>query len=538
MGKILEGVNLVCNPVISTLGPLGRTVLISRSIVADYNVNALPVDCTKDGYKVAMSVQSNDPEISVGVRLIQEIATKQMIDCGDATTTVCLLTKALLEGALRLQESGISHVEIKKEINDAVAYVVKELKKMSTQIDGNAELIRQVATVSANGDEEIGRLISEAFSQIGDDGVIDLEQSKNVETKINISFGLKFHKGWSSQYFVTNRAKAECVLENPYILIYDKIINKLEDKEGGTGIMPLLTKVLQQNQLTGAKRPLMIFSNEVDGEALATLTYNTQQGALQSCVVEMAFLGDKKKVFMEDIAAATGGTFVNELKGVKLENVGLSFLGQADKIIVMQNETIIIGGKKDETDFNRLFQDIKAQVENEADDDAKNLLKKRLARLTGSVATLSIGGVTEVEMKERYDRADDAVRATASSVESGYVVAGGTAFLRVGKTGSDIIDAILETPLKQICENASVDLEKIKADVLNYKNNYGYGTDEKGVIIANGSNMGYNARANKVEDLVNTGIIEPTKNNICALQNAASLVCSIISSKFLISDTL
>jgi chaperonin GroEL len=265
----------------------------------------------------------------------------------------------------------------------------------------------------------------------------------------------------------------------------------------------------------------MIFCDNCDGEALATLTYNTQQGSLQSCVVELQFMAEKKRDFMEDIAAATGGTFVNELKGVKLQNVGLSAFGQAAKVVVSKDETVIIGGKREEEDFNRLITDIKAQEENEVDTNKKEQLKKRISRLTGAAATLSIGGVTEVEMKERYDRADDAVRATASAVEEGYVPGGGTAFLRIDDTGSNIVNSILTAPLKQICENSAVDYESI--------------FDK---LVDAGQNVGYNAKTGVVEDLVKSGIIEPTKSNRGALQNAASVVCAILTSKFTITDTL
>lgn len=516
MDKIKQGVDLVANPVRSTISPLGRTVIIGKSYVGDYNINNLPVEVSKDGYKVALSIKSSDPEVQIGVSLIQEAASKQMENAGDATSTVCLLTQAILDGGLKLIEEGASHVEVVKGINAAVDYVVGELKKMSTPIDGDVERIRQVATTCSNGDKVIGDLIAEAFSQIGADGVINIEEAKGRETSIKISDGIKFNRGWASQYFVTNKAKAECVLENPHILIYDRPVTILKD------LMPLLEKILTQQKITGEKRPLMIFCDATDGDALATLTFNNQQGALQSCVVEMAFLGQYKRDFMEDIAAATGGVFINELKGTKLENVTLQQLGQAQKIVVGKDETVIIGGLKNEKIFNSLAQNIKVLEQAEEDPELKELLKKRHARLNGSVAILSVGATTEVEMKEKKDRVDDAVRATRSAIEEGFLPGGGTAFLRINNVGDFVIANSLLMPFGQICVNGGKNYTELITEVLGHDN----------------KNVGYNARTNKVEDLVLAGIIEPTKSNRCAIQNAASVVCQILSSQYLITDTL
>ena len=430
MSKILQGVNLVANPVKSTISPKGRTVILSQSFVADYGIQNAPIIISKDGYRISQSITSNDPEIQVGVNLIKECCSKQMVDAGDGTSTVALLTQALLEGGLKLIDEGASHVEITQGINAAVEYVVSELKKMSTPINGDVEKIRQVATVCSNNDETIGNLIAEAFSKIGVDGVINIEEAKGRDTSIKISDGLKFHRGWASQYFVTNRAKAECVLDDPYILIYDRPITKMKSDDG-SGLMPLLEKLVTANNVTGVKRPLLIFSDAIDGEPLATLTFNNSEGNFQACAVEMAFLGGKKREFMEDIAAATGGVFINELKGIKLENATLGHLGQAKKVVIGKDETVIIEGNKDEKVFQSLVQNIKVLEQIEEDVELKELLKKRIARLTGAVATLSVGATTEVEMKEKKDRVDDAVRATRSAVELGWIAGSGTAFLRI-----------------------------------------------------------------------------------------------------------
>lgn len=528
MSKILEGINLVANPVRSTIGPLGRSVVLSESIVANYDIQNYPIIITKDGYRVSESITAADPEVNVGVRLIQEAARKQMQDAGDATSTVCLLTQFLLEGGVKLIKEGANHVEVIKGINAAVQYVVEELEKMSTLIENDVEKIRQIATLTSNGDEEIGNLIAEAFSKMGKDGVINIEEAKGVSTSIKISDGIKFHRGWASPYFVTNKSKLECELINPYILIYDRTINDLKD------FMPILEKVVSLNQPSQNKRSLMVFCDSIAGEALATMTFNnTGNPDLRCCAVEMAFLGDKKKEFMEDIAAATGGIFINELKGVKLENVTIEQLGQSSKIVVGQQETVIIEGKKDENIYNELLKSLRVLEEKEDEGENKELLKKRIARLKGAVAILSVGATTEVEMKEKKDRADDAVRATRSAIEEGYLPAGGTAFIRITPPiviygnnedkmkGSDLVFNALEISLKQICTNAGVD-----AGVIYLK------------VSSESGNVGYNARAGKIEDLVESGIIEPTKSNRCALQNAASVVCAILSSKYMITDTL
>jgi len=532
MTKILQGINLVANPVKSTISPKGRTVVLSQSFVADYGIQNVPIIVSKDGYRISQNIKSSDPEIQVGVLMIQQAIDKQMELAGDGTSTVALLTQALLEGGLKLIDEGASAIEIVKGINAAVEYVVEELKKMSTPINGDVEKIRQVATVCSNNDETIGNLIAEAFSKIGADGVINIEEAKGRETSIKISDGIKFHRGWASQYFVTNRAKAECVLENPYILIYDRPITKMKSDDG-SGLLPILEKLVKANEMTGVKRPLMIFSDAIDGEPLATLTFNNAQGNFQACAVEMAFLGDKKREFMEDIAAATGGIFINELKGIKLENVTLGHLGQAKKIVVGKDETVIIEGNKDEKAFQALLQNIQVLEQVEEDLEQKNLLKKRIARLKGAVAILSVGATTEVEMKEKKDRVDDAVRATRSAVEEGYVLGGGLAIGSiilpahkkegVERTVFNMMNDALSTPFQQICINASVDINKILSDM----------SAKKEI-----SNIGYNAKTDKVEDLVTAGIIEPTKSNRCALQNAASVVCQILNSNFMITDTI
>lgn len=520
MAKILTGVNLVSNPVVSSIGPLGRTVLIAQSFVENYMVNYLPVICTKDGYEITKSISSTDPEIQVGVRLMQQISEVQMEKMGDATSTVCLFAQALITDGLKLIDSGKNYLEVIKGINDAVEYVSAEMTKMATPISGNVEKIRMVATVTSNNDSFIGDLIAESFSKIGEYGVIDIQEAKSRETSIKVSDGIKFGRGWVSQYFVTNKVKGQAELINPYILLYDRPITQLNDKQFGSGILPLIQKIT-----TNGKRPLVIFCDDCDGEALATLTFNTQQNNFQSCVISMSFLGDNKRDFMNDIAAATSGTFISELAGVKLENVTIEMLGQADKVVVSKDDTVIIGGLKNENVFNDLVKSITSLEENEEDIEQKRLLKKRVARLKGSVAILSVGGITEIEMKEKAARIDDAVRSTRSSILGGWVAGGGTAFLRVpvigGNDGWNLVMSILSKPLNQICINAGKEPKEIIDNVLR-----------------NIGNIGYNAKSDKIEDLSVSGIIEPVDSNISALQNAASVACQILSSKYLITDTL
>jgi chaperonin GroEL len=535
MTKIKEGVDLLANPVKSTISPNGRTVIINRSEIRDYSTVYAPIEVTKDGYKIAMSVSSPDQEIQTGVLMVQEAAKKQMIDAGDGTSTVCLLTQSLLDEGLKLIESGVSHIEISKGINAAVYYVVDELKKMAIPIGGDIEKIRQVATVCSNNDKEIGNLIAQAFEKIGTDGVINIEEAKGRETTIKTYDGIKFGHGWASQFFVTNFQKLESVLEDPFILIYDKPITQLEDKQFGSGIMPLLQKVANHNTVTGKPKPLMIFCDDVDGEALATLAANTQKGTFQSCVVNMRWLGEKKIEFLEDIAIATGGKFISALKGdSKLESVELSELGQCKRIVVGKEETVIIEGYKNTSKFEPFVENLKLLEEAEQDIELKDLLRKRIARLKGSVAILSVGATTEVEMKEKKDRVDDACRATRSAIEEGVICGAGTAFLRVPlpiikednnsgiMKGYNVVFNAIEKSLEQVCINSVVDFYKIK----------------KAVIDSDNKNFGYNAKVGILEDLLKAGIIEPIKSNRCALQNAASVVTQILNSQFTITDIL
>lgn len=516
MDKILEGINLVADPVKSTLGAMGRTVIISQSFIEDYGTKNYPVVVTKDGWRVSQSINSSDPLVQAGVLFVQEAAQKQMSDAGDATTTCCLLTQAIVTEGMKSIEAGANPHDLKRGIEAAVMQVVEELKKMAIPINGDIERIRQVATISANNDKEIGDLIAEAYSKIGVNGSVTIEEAKGVSTSIKIADGFKFHRGWASPYFITNPAKEECVLEDPYILIYDRPISQLQP------LMPLLEKILK------AGKPLLIICEDSDGEALATLTFNVAKGSMKACVINLAFMGEHKIKVMEDIATVTGGTFVNELKGVKLENVTLLQLGQAKKIIVGKENTVIIGGVRSK-DYDKTVDSLKQLLTETESQEEKEKIEKRIARLNEGVAILSIGAMTEVEMKEKKDRADDAVRATKCATQEGFIAGGGTAFLRI-KTGNEIIDNVLCMPFKQICLNAGVDSEKL-IDAKTLKSMFDTILEEKGSV-------GYNVVSRIFEDMVKSGIIDAAKSNRCALQNAASVACQILTSQYIITDTI
>lgn len=536
INKIIDGVNLVANPVKSTISPLGRLVILSESKVEDYGIINYPPVCTKDGFRVSQSVASSDPETQVAVKMMQELTEKQVTLAGDGTSTVCLLTQKILEGGAKLIKDGANHVHVVKGMNYATKQIVEKLKAMAIPLEGNVELVRNVATVCSNNDTIIGDLIASAFKETGTDGIISIEESRNPETTIKISDGIKFGLGWVSSYFVNNKATGEAELINPYILVYDRPITILKD------FMPLLSLVVKSNQMSGVKRPLMIFCDRCDGEALATLTVNNSNGTLQSCVVEMAYLGQHKITFMDDIAAFTGATSVNELKGVKLENVQISHLGQSKKVVVGKSETIIIEGSKDEVIYNTLVDGLKEQESKMEDGDEKVMLKRRIARLKGIVATLTIGGVTEIQMKEAADRAEDAVRSVGCSIEEGIIPGGGTAFIRcsniedvdkldgdAGK-GQQLIYGVLKSSLVQICLNSGINCETL-TDAKNSKTLYE-------TVLSEAGNVGYNVVTGIVEDLLKAGIVEPLKSNRCALENAVSLCCQILSSQYLITDTI
>ena len=504
---IYTGVKKVADAVVSTLGPMGKNVIISRCFPSQNGMQYYMPQISKDGVTVARNITLDNQLENTGANLIKQAAEKTMMDSGDGTTTTCLLTMAILEEGIKAIDAGVNSQELKKQIDVAVSNVVKELKKMAVPIDNDIEKIRNVATVSANNDKVIGDLIAEAFSKIGRDGIIDIQESGNAETKIEISSGIKIERGWESQYFITNKAKNECELNDVYILLYDKKISKIE--QFGNSL----------SQLIQDRKEILIICEEADGEALAAMAMNAQDGSIRNCMIKCPEFGEKKREFMEDLAAITGATYISDEKGRELKKVQMKDFGRAKKVVISKNETSIISPINDKEELDELLDNLRMDLVNKEGEE-KEAIEKRIARLTGSVAVLYVGANTEVEMKEKKDRCDDAVRATRAANSEGFVPGGGTAFLRI-ESGSELIDAVLLTPLLQICTNAGVD-----------------GNNILGQVMAAKGNVGYNAKENKIEDLVKAGIIDPVKVLRNCIENAASVATTILTSNTLICDSL
>lgn len=505
---ILMGVNKVANAVVSTLGPMGRNCVISRCFPSQQGMQYYMPFVSRDGVTVARNITLDDQMENTGANLIKQAAEKTMLDAGDGTTTTCLLMRAILEKGIELVDAGANPQELKKGIDQAVKYVVGELKKMAVPIDGDIEKIRQVATVSANNDTVIGDLIAEAFLKIGSDGVIDIEESKSEKTEIVISDGIKIKRGWESQYFITDKAKMECVLNEPYILLYDKKISTIA--QFGESLMPLINE----------QRQLLIICEESDGEALAGLAMNANEGKFRSCIIKCPEFGEKKREAMEDLAAITGATYISDEKGRALKSITEKDFGHAKKVIIGKNETSIISPKGNKKELTNLLNNLKMDL-TKAGAEEKELIEKRIAKLSGSVAVLYVGAATEVEMREKKDRCDDAVRATKAAISEGFLGGAGSSFLKI-KSGNEIIDSALSKPMQQICENAGVEFEK-----------------KLFLIQCHPSeNAGYNAKTDRAEDLIVSGIIDPVKVLRCSLENAASAATMILTSETLICDVI
>lgn len=516
--KVQIGANLIADAVSVTLGPQGRNVLISESYLHDYDLRSFPIRATKDGVSVARCVKSEDQIENVGVLLLREASEKTMLQAGDGTTTTVVLARAILNEGLKLVDAGANPMELKKGIDAAVAQVVEQIKAMAVPVNGDIEKVRQIATIAANNDSSIGDLIADTFMKIGFDGVIDIEEAKSVNTEIKLIDGFTFDKGWLSPMFITNPSKQECELMEPYILLYDRNITTMKQ------IIPIL------NQVASESKPLVIICDDVDGEALAFLAVNTAQRKIQACAIRAPFIGEQKRELMEDLAAATGATFTTDLKGVAIENLKITHLGKAQKIIVSKEKTTIINGEKNKAEFRELYNNLKMNAVDAKSDEEKQQIEARIARLTGSVAVIMVGAATEVEMKEKKDRVDDSIRAAKSAMAEGYVPGGGTAFIRAisnlapptddYKKGYLLLGSILNAPLNQICLNAGVKDKLLE------------------VIAESGYNIGYNAKTNKVEDLVASGVIDPVKVLRCSLQNAASVAGVVLTAEAMIVDSL
>jgi len=510
--KLKKGVDALANAVKVTLGPKGRNVVIEKKFGAP--------QITKDGVTVAKEIELADPLENLGAQLVKEVASKTNDVAGDGTTTATVLAQAIVNAGLKNVTAGANPMDLKRGIDKAVEAVIKDLKKQSKNVGDDFKKIEQVATVSANNDNAIGKLIAEAMQKVKKEGVITVEEAKGIETTVEVVEGMQFDRGYISPYFVTNSDKMEVEYEDPYILIYDKKISGMKD------FLPILEKVVQ------AGRPLLIIAEDVDGEALATLVVNRLRGSLRIVAVKAPGFGDRRKAMLEDIAILTGGTLISEEQGFKLENADLSYLGRCEKITVDKDNTTIINGKGDKEKIKARINQIKAQIETTTSDYDKEKLQERLAKLAGGVAVLYVGAASEVEMKEKKDRVNDALHATRAAVEEGIVPGGGVAYIRAikalenlkGETedeniGIEIVKRSLEEPLRMIVENAgkegSVVCQKVKE-----------GKDD----------FGFNARTEEYENLYEAGVIDPTKVARVALENAASIAGMILTTECMITE--
>lgn len=509
--KIKSGVDKLANAVKVTLGPKGRNVIIDKKFGAP--------TITKDGVSVAKEIDLKDPIENMGAQLVKEVASKTADQAGDGTTTATVLAQAIYTAGIKNVAAGANPMDLKRGIDKAVLAVVENLKSQSKKIENSSE-IAQVGTISANNDAEIGKMIADAMDKVGKDGVITVEEAKGTETEVKTVEGMQFDRGYLSPYFVTNAEKMEAEFENPYILIYDKKVSTMKE------LLPVLEQVVQ----TG--KGLVIISEDVDGEALATLVVNKLRGSLKIAAVKAPGFGDRRKAMLEDIAILTGGTVISEERGYKLENATLDYLGHAEKVIIDKDNTTLVNGSGQKDDIVARVNQIKSQMETTTSDYDKEKLQERLAKLSGGVAILYIGASTEVEMKEKKDRVDDALHATRAAVEEGVVAGGGVAFIRAldalenvdvanadQLTGVQIIKTALESPLRTIVANAGGEGSVVVQAVREGKADYGY-----------------NARENKYENLFAAGIIDPTKVTRLALENAASIAGMLLTTECVISE--
>jgi len=510
--KMKKGIDTLANAVKVTLGPQGRNVILEKKFGAS--------TITKDGVSVAKEIELEDPIENMGAQMVKEVASKTADAAGDGTTTATVLAQAIISEGLKNVAAGANPMDLKRGIDKATEAVVGSLKQQSQAVGNDNDKIRQVATVSANNDDNIGRLIAEAFTKVGKEGVITVEEAKGTSTTVEVVEGMEFDRGYISPYFVTNPEKMEAELQNPYVLIYDKKISVMKD------MLPLLEKTAQSG------RPLLIIAEDLDGEALATLVVNKIRGTLRVAAVKAPGFGERRKEMLEDIAVLTGGIVISEERGYKLENADLSYLGTADAITIDKDNTTIVGGKGKKEDIQARVNQIKAQIETTTSDYDKEKLQERLAKLSGGVAVLYVGAATEVEMKEKKDRVDDALHATRAAIEEGIVPGGGVAYIRAiealdklsganadENTGIVIVRRAIEEPLRQIVRNCGLEGSIVVQAVRQGKNDYGF-----------------NARTEQYESLLSTGVIDPTKVTRIALENAASIASMLLTTECVISD--
>lgn len=511
--RMKKGVDTLANAVKVTLGPKGRNVVIEKKFGAP--------SVTKDGVSVAKEIELEDPIENMGAQMVKEVASKTADIAGDGTTTATVLAQSIISEGLKMVAAGANPMDLKRGIDKAVSLVVESLKAQSQTVGSDSKKIQQVATISANNDETIGKLIAEAFVKVGKEGVITVEEAKGTDTTVDVVEGMQFDRGYISPYFVTNSEKMEAELQNPYILIYDKKISNMKD------ILHILEKVAQSG------RPLLIIAEDLEGEALATLVVNKLRGTLKVAAVKAPGFGDRRKEMLTDIAILTAGTVISEEQGYKLENADLTYLGQASSVTIDKDNTTVVGGKGKKTDIVARVNQIKAQVENTTSDYDKEKLQERLAKLSGGVAVLYVGAATEVEMKEKKDRVDDALHATRAAVEEGIVPGGGVAYIRAiesleakvrgqiadEQTGMAIVRRALEEPIRILTANAGIDgsivVQKIK--------------EGKG-------DFGFNARTETYENMFKAGVIDPTKVSRVALENAASIAGMLLTTECVVAD--
>ena len=507
-----RGVDALANAVKVTLGPKGRNVIINRKFGA-------PI-ITKDGVTVAKEIELEDAVENMGAQMVKEVASKTADIAGDGTTTATVLAQAIVATGLKNVAAGANPMDLKRGIDKAVIAVVAELKKQSIEVGDNLDKIEQVASISANNDYSIGALIAEAMAKVKKEGVITVEEAKGTETTVEVVEGMQFDRGYLSPYFVTNAEKMEAELENPYILIYDKKISNMKD----------MLPILEQTTQTG--RPILIIAEDVDGEALATLVVNKIRGSLKIAAVKAPGFGDRRKAMLEDIAILTGGTVVSEERGFKLENATLDMLGHADKVVIDKDNTTIVDGKGAKEGITLRVNQIKAQMESTTSDYDREKLQERLAKLAGGVAVLYVGAASEIEMKEKKDRVDDALAATRAAVEEGIIPGGGVALVRAAaalenvsvenedeRTGVQIITKAIESPLRQIVANAGGEGAVIVSKIQEGKDDFGY-----------------NAKTDTFEPMLKAGIIDPTKVTRVALENAASVAGMLLTTECVLAD--
>ncbi len=510
--QLKKGIDTLANAVKVTLGPKGRNVIIEKKFGAPH--------ITKDGVTVAKEVELADAYQNTGAQLVKEVASKTGDDAGDGTTTATVLAQAIVNEGLKNVAAGAAPMDIKRGIDKAVAKVVESIKNQAEKVGDNYDKIEQVGTVSANNDPLIGKLIADAMRKVSKDGVITIEEAKGTDTTIGVVEGMQFDRGYLSAYFVTNTEKMECVMENPYILIYDKKISNLKD------FLPILEPAVQ----TG--RPLLVIAEDVDSEALTTLVVNRLRSQLKICAVKAPGFGDRRKEMLEDIAVLTGGVVISEEKGLKLEQATIEMLGSAEKVTITKDNTTIVNGNGDKENIHERCEQIKAQIAATKSDYDREKLQERLAKLSGGVAVLYVGAASEVEMKEKKDRVDDALRATRAAIEEGIVPGGGVAYIRALEsleglkgdnadetTGIEIIKRAIEEPLRQIVANAGKEGAVVVQKVREGKGDFGY-----------------NARTDVYENLHAAGVVDPAKVTRVALENAASIAGMFLTTECVIVE--